>query len=142
MAIREVREMGDDVLDAIVAAGTSLFPYPDKARIQRDIIVNDNDLRGRIQLVKVRRLTHAVSAEIHIGLRLQQQHLLPLDDAASADSLKLLCIHHYMIPIRQICDGVETDIMSCMFVLSGGIPQTCYQIHAFTPFPVIAVHYL
>ena len=80
----------DDVLDAVVPAGRSLLPDPDGARLKADVIVQHNQLAGRIRLVKSHRLLHGLSREIHEGLRLHQEHLLPLDSPLPQSALNFL----------------------------------------------------
>ena len=39
-----------------------------------------------------------------------------------------------MIPVRQICDGVEADVVAGVIVLGGGVAKACDKVHIDTPF--------
>ena len=64
--------MLDDALHAIVTAGTSLRPHPDLARLQADIIVDNQDI-FRFYLIVIGQRSYALAAEIHISQRLGRE---------------------------------------------------------------------
>ena len=88
----------DDVLQTVVPAGGTLGADAKRADGQRDVVrENQNMLRG--DFIEAGSLSDRLTGEIHIGLGLHQQDLLPADaalcrqcpeaDAADADVVLL-----------------------------------------------------
>ena len=67
-------QMGNDILDSVMAAGTSGWTNAQLAHRQGDIVIDHQHMVCR-DLVELCGLPHSLAGEVHIGLRLHNKAL-------------------------------------------------------------------
>ena len=112
-----------------MATGAAFFADADVTWLQGNVIVDDNDFSGGIQFVEVHSFADAVAAQVHVGLGLQKQDLLALDDAGAADGLEFFGVHRDVVAVGEIRDRVKADVVAGVIVLLGGVAKAGDDIH-------------
>ena len=95
-------EMLDDAFHSIMPAGTALFTDPELPDIQIDIVVQDDELLLRINMVIIAQSTDALAAQVHVGLRHRQKDLLSLNHSRTGECAALRLSHADPIMVRDL----------------------------------------
>jgi len=115
--------LGDDGLDAVVAAGGAFRPDPEPSGDQGDVIVHDDD-PGRGDVKVGGQLQHAAAGQVHVGLGLQEQQLPALVIDLGVQTLEFHPVDLTAQGIRQNVDGPEAGIVTGLFIFTARIAQT------------------
>jgi len=84
----------------------------------------------RRYLVELHQCSDGSPADIHEGLRFEQQHFMPVQLASRSQAVKLgLAPEAHLLQAREFVHPSETDIMPGGFIFASGIAQTYYQTY-------------
>ena len=122
-------QIGYNIFQPVMTAGTALFSNAQLTHIQANIIGNDDQLRCLVRLIIIHQLPDAFPAEIHKGQRLRQNTFLSLDHPFADYRLMLHFQHGYIFLLRKPVYDLEADIMSGVSIFLSKIAQSYNDIH-------------
>src|SRR6266705_2823951 len=118
----------DHGLCAVVPAVTSLGVNPDRSPRELLLIPNHQQI-VEIQLVLSQQVSHRNAAEIHVGLRLRQDHLFLADLSPAHQRLALRPLHANPAAICTFIDSHKTQVVRRPLILRIRIPKPDNQPH-------------
>ena len=108
-------------------AGAALFADSQRSHRKIDIIVDDDQSLG-VCFIERENLADTLTAEIHICLRLDENHFFPADKALSRQRFMFDFTDSDAQLFRQNIDGEKSHVMLCIFILLSRISETCDNI--------------
>src|SRR6266567_101113 len=118
----------DHGLCAVVPAGASLGVNPDRSPGEL-LLIPDHQQIVEIQLVLSQHVSHGNAAEIHVRLRLRQDHLFLADLSPAHQRLALRPLHANPAAIRKLIDSHKTQVVRRPLILRIRIPKSDNQPH-------------
>src|ERR1700734_681129 len=118
-----VADMGGDRAQAVVAgiAAAELDPHFGRREIE---LVVDDDQRAEVELPEAQRLADAASGIVHVGLRLEQGHPRPLDQAIGRQSLPAGAKRAEAARLGDRVDRHEADVVAVARMARAGIAES------------------
>src|SRR5216683_2782277 len=113
---------------ALVTAGASLGVNPDRSPREL-LLIPDHQQIVEIQLVLSQQVSHGNAAEIHVRLRLRQDHVLLTDLSPAHQRLALRSLHANPAAIRKLIDSHKTQVVRRPLILRIRIPKSDNQPH-------------
>src|SRR5262249_44174823 len=106
-------------------------PLPDAYCSQRKVqlVVNHQQVLLRINFVFLHQLQYGQASEVHICLRLGQQHFFLADPGPRRERLTVPVINHHSALIGNAIDGEKTYIVRRELVFDSRIAKTNEQFH-------------
>src|SRR5712692_2094726 len=119
----------DHGLGAVVAPRTAVRMNPDRPPRQLHFIPEHQQV-VHIQIVLLQQLSHRDAAEIHVRLRLRQDHIFPGNLSSPRERFALGPFHANPAAIRQFIYGHESQVMRRPLILRIGIPKSDNKPHS------------
>src|SRR6185503_9046593 len=121
-------EVCDDVLDAIVPAGTTALLEARDAGRQVELVVHDENLFGR-DLEVLGEGAHGLAAAVHVAHRLHEPQRRVRDrHAADVGVVAALRLQAAIVAARQLVDEPETRVVARVLVLDARIAEADDQL--------------
>ena len=120
--------MGNDILDAVMSAGTSLVTNPDLAGHKGNIVIDHYEILLLVRLIIIQHFPHTLTAQIHIGLRFYEHHPVALDHAFSDEGFVLLFSDIDPVLLRQKIQGIKAGIVPGKRIILARIAETDNQV--------------
>lgn len=123
-------EFCDYILESVLSPMTSFRPKSNFSKLHINIIRNNENILFWINLIKIYQSTHGIPWEIHIGHRLHENALLPLDN-----SFRNKCVKSRITPLRKSkfstkeLNKDKPDIMSSIFIFFSRISKSDNEFH-------------
>src|SRR5271154_2101734 len=123
-----VADMGGDRAQAVMAgvAAADLDPHFGRREIE---LVVDDDHRIQVELPEAQRLADAASGIVHVGLRLEQGHPRPLDQALGRQSLPAGAKRAEAARLGDRVDRHEADVVAVACMARAGIAESRNDQH-------------
>src|SRR5712692_10746313 len=118
----------DHGLCALVPAGASLGVNPDRSPREL-LLIPDHEQIVEIQFTPSQQVSHGNAAEIHVRLRLRQDHLFLADLSPAHQRLALRPLHANPAAIRKLIDSHKTQVVRRPLILRIRIPKSDNQPH-------------
>ena len=115
-------QVGDDVLQSVVTPGAAPRPDAELPQGQGHVVGNHQDTLRR-NLIKSSRQLDGLTAEVHIGLRLDNQHPLATRPDLSGQRTVTEFVEFDALPAGQLIGGHEADIVPGCFILLPRVAQ-------------------
>ena len=119
-------------LDTVMTARTSLAPQTDRPRRDVHVVVHDDQILRR-ELVPIEQRAYRASALIHIGQRLDKQHLLRADVPFGCKRVELLTPSIDTKSFSQGVDKHKSDIVLRTCILRPRISEAGNDLHRIPP---------
>src|SRR3989442_12492347 len=113
---------------ALVTAGASLGVNPDRSPREL-LLIPDHQQIVEIQLALSQQVSHGNAAEIHVRLRLRQDHVLLTDLSPAHQRLALRSLHANPAAIRKLIDSHKTQVVRRPQIGRIRIPKSDNQPH-------------
>src|SRR6266851_2849688 len=113
---------------ALVPAGASLGVNPDRSPREL-LLIPDHQQIVEIQFAPSQQVSHGNAAEIHVRLRLRQDHLFLADLPPAHQRLALRPLHANPAAIRKLIDSHKTQVVRRPLILRIRIPKSDNQPH-------------
>src|SRR5713101_2326589 len=121
-------DRADHGLRAVVASCAALRMNPDRAPRQLRFVPQHQQILHR-QFVLCEQLPHGDAAEIHVRLRLRQDHFFPGNLTPAHQRLALGPFHANPAAIRKFIHRHKTQVMRRPLILRIGIPKSDNEPH-------------
>ncbi len=119
-----VAHLGDDVLEAVMAAVTTTLLELGDARGQIQFIMGHQN-RFRLNLIKTRQSGDRLAGEVHVGVRDEQSHILPINQNAGSVAEELgLFAQADIVPAGQLLHIPGARIVAGFGIFRAGIAQS------------------
>ena len=115
-------QMGDDVLQAVVAAGAAALADAQLAHRQRHI-VGDHHHMIRRHLIEPGRLPHRFAGEVHVGLGLHHQYFIAVLLENTRPRLEAQLGQGEFLLLHQTVQGQPAHVVAGALILLAGIAQ-------------------
>ena len=85
-------------------------PLPNANRAQRQIqfVINDDQIRLRLELMLCQQLAQGQAAQVHVGLRLGQENLLVTDNGPGSQCPAIPVSHVHAPFVGEAIDGEKS----------------------------------
>ena len=120
-------------LHAFLAACGTLGTDPDRADRQIHIIMDDQDIL-RCNMIVVDSLGYCASGVVHVGQRLQQQYVFPMNPHRGDQCIPLHSKIDGAAHLRQFINYHKATVVPCLCVFLSGISQSGNQLHSASSF--------
>lgn len=119
-----VAHLGDDVLEAVMATVTTTLLELGDARRQIQFVMGYQN-RFRLNLIKTRQCGHRLAREVHIGVRDEQPHILPLDQDAGSMAEELgFFTQADIVPAGQLLHIPGARVVAGLGIFRAGVAQS------------------
>ena len=118
--------MLDDVLQAVVAAGTAAGADAELTHRQGDIVGDDHHVVRR-DLIEPGRLADGFAGEVHVGLGLHHQHLFPVHHPLRRPRPEAQLIEAEALPPGQPVHRQKAHVVAGTLVFGAGVAQPHQQ---------------
>ena len=119
-------QAGNDAFQPVVPTGRAVGPDAQMSRLLGDVIAQHNDVVCR-DLVKVGGGGNALSAQVHVGQRLEQHDLVAVHLCRAVQALPF-GFGNVALPLRgQIVQRLKTGVVAGAVIFRFGVAQSGNQ---------------
>src|SRR5215813_7743685 len=112
-----------------MSGGGATLPDAYCSQWKVQLVIDHEQVLLRINFVLVHQLQHRQAGEVHISLRLGQQHFFFADPGPRCKRLAVPVLHHHSALISNAVNGEKPDVVRRELIFDSRIAKTNEQFH-------------